>query len=162
MNHSPSTPSAYLAIVFRVALFAAAFSLAAYIVYQYAATPHAEEGFYAVLFPLSSLLALAGMVFAVKPRTGCNCNVGVRAGLGALSVVWIATGVMCLPMLLAWIGDSPAKGGFALFHMVAQHVFLSLSLLGFVFFPRPMSKWLVGAEASPPPEQSEEATENLP
>lgn len=162
MNHSPSTPSGYLGILFRIALFAAAFSLAGYIVYQYAATPHATEGFYAVLFPLSSLLALAGMVFAVKPRVGCNCNVGLRAGIGALSVVWIATGLMCAPMLVAWMGESPVKGGFALFHMVAQHVFLSLSLLAFVFFPRPISRWLIGADAPAQAGRSRETVVDLP
>lgn len=162
MNTPGPTSSGYLGAIFRVALFAAGFSLAGYVLYQYLGRPHATEGFYAVLFPLSSLLSLAGMVFAVRPRSACSCSLGLRAGLGALSMVWIATGMMCMPMLLAWIGESPGKGIFALFHMIAQHVFLSLSVMAFVFFPRRVSQWLTGALVPAPEERSDEAAANVP
>lgn len=148
MATSRSSSAGYPAAVFRVALFAAGFSMAAYVLYQYLGRPHATEGFYAVLFPLSSLLALAGMAFAIRPRSACGCSLGLRTGLGALSVVWIATGMMCLPMLIAWIGEAPARGAFGLFHMGAQHVFLSFSVMAFVFFPRQVSQGLAGPLAS--------------
>ena len=50
--------------IFRTALFASAASLAIYIGYKYATQLHTLEGFYAFLFPLSSVLAVAGMVLA--------------------------------------------------------------------------------------------------
>ena len=53
--------------IFRVALFAAALSLAAYIPYKYATQLHAITGLYAFLFPLASVLAAAGMLLAMKP-----------------------------------------------------------------------------------------------
>ena len=66
-----SSPAAML---FRAALFAAAASLAAYIAYKFATQLHAIDGLYAFLFPLSSLLAAAGIILAVKPRKACECG----------------------------------------------------------------------------------------
>lgn len=122
--------------VFRIALFAAAASLAAYILYKYATQLHALEGFYAFLFPLSGVLALAGIIVAIRPRSACDCGVGIRAGVGALALLWMGTGLLCVPSLMEYIARSPLGGLFAFFHMTVQHVFLSLSLLAFAFFPK--------------------------
>ena len=131
-----------LAWIFRGALFATAASLAAYIVFKYATQLHAITGLYAFLFPLSSVLAVAGIVLAVRPRTGCDCSTPMRAGAGALAVLWLATGVICVPSLIEMAADAPVNGTFAMFHMVAQHVFLSLSVLAFAFAPRAMLRLL--------------------
>ncbi|MBA3562568.1 MAG: hypothetical protein H0W33_00870 [Gammaproteobacteria bacterium] len=124
-----------IAAIFRIALFAAAASLAAYIPYKYATQLHAISGSYALLFPLSSVLALAGMALAIRPRAACQCGGLVRGGIGALAVLWMATGLLCVGMLTASVLSNPLQGLIAAVHMVAQHVFLSLSLLAFVLMP---------------------------
>lgn len=129
-----------LATTFRLALFAAAASLAAYIPYKYATQLHAVEGLYAVLFPFSALLAAAGMVLALRPRTACQCSMSARAGFGALAVLWLGTGLLCVPSLMASVASAPAGGLLASFHMLAQHVFLSLSVLAFAVAPQAMAR----------------------
>ena len=142
--------------IFRGALFATAASLAGYIVFKYATQLHAITGLYAFLFPLSSALAVAGIVLAVRPRTACDCSTGTRAGFGALAVLWLVTGVICVPSLLELTADSPASGTFATFHMVAQHIFLSFSVLAFAFAPRAMVRILgVPAPGRPASDQGD-------
>lgn len=123
-------------ITFRIMLFAAAASLAVYIPYKYATQLHAIQGMYAFLFPLSAVLAAAGIVLALKPGMACQCSTAARAGVAAVAGLWMATGVLCVPSLMASIVNSPAGGLFATFHMLAQHVFLSLSILAFAFAPQ--------------------------
>ena len=130
-------------MIFRVALFAAAASLAAYIPYKYATQLHAITGFYAFLFPLSGVLALAGLALAVKPGAACSCSAVVRAGAGSIAVLWMATGLLCVPTLAATIRGSVWGGAFAAIHMTTQHVFLSLAILAFAFAPYWMAR-LVG------------------
>lgn len=128
--------------IFRGALLAAAVTLAVYIPYKYATQLHAIEGLYAFLFPLSGVLALAGIVVAVKPRSSCSCGMPFRAGVGAVSALWLATGLMCVGTLADGVAANAVQGSIAVFHMVLQHVFLSLSLLAFSFFPKQMVAWL--------------------
>ncbi len=146
MTPSRSTP--ILGWLFRAALFAAAASLAAYIPYKYATQLHAISGFYAFLFPLSSLLAVAGMLLAVKPAKACDCGVTMRSGIAALSVLWLATGVMCVGTLTDAVVKDPVHGSIATFHMVAQHVFLSISLIAFAWMPERMARALASREMS--------------
>ena len=134
------------AMLFRAALFAAAASLAAYIPYKYATQLHAIDGLYAFLFPLSSLLAAAGIILAIRPQKACECGATLRGGAGALALLWLATGLMCGPTLAEAIARSPLHGSIATFHMVAQHVFLSLSILAFAIAPAWMARRLVTRE----------------
>ena len=128
--------------MFRIALFGAALSLAAYIPYKYATQLHAITGLYAFLFPLASVLAAAGIVLAMRPSKACDCSTVVRSGVGAVAALWMATGVLCMPSLMEATSALPASGMFATFHMLVQHVFLSLSILAFAFAPRTMAKIL--------------------
>lgn len=128
--------------VFRAALFAAAASLALYIPYKYATQLHAVSGLYAFLFPLSSLLAVAGIVFAVKPEKACDCGATMRSGIAALSVLWLATGMLCVGTLTDAVLTNPLRGSIATFHMITQHVFLSLALIAFAAMPGRMSSAL--------------------
>lgn len=123
------------AMIFRVALFAVAASLAGYIVFKYATSLHATEGLYALLFPFSSILALVGITFAVKPMTSCDCSLEFRAGVTGLSVAWMATGMNCVSSLANTIAISPAAGSFAAFQMVSQHLLLPIAILGFLYAP---------------------------
>ena len=125
--------------LFRAALFAAAASLAAYIPYKDATQLHAVQGLYAFLFPLSALLAAAGMIVATKPGKACDCGVTMRSGVAALSVLWLATGVLCVGSLTNAVIEHPMHGSIATFHMVAQHVFLSLALIAFAWMPNRMA-----------------------
>ena len=135
--------------LFRVALFAAAASLAAYIPYKYATQLHAVSGFYAFLFPLSALLAVAGIVLAVKPGKACDCGTTIRSGVAALSVLWLATGAMCVGALTDAVMEHPLHGSIASFHMLVQHVFLSLALIAFTVRPGRMASAL-GIASAPP------------
>ena len=132
----------------RAALFLAAASLAAYIPYKYATQLHAVTGFYAFLFPLSTLLAAAGIFAAVKPDKACDCGVTMRSGVAALSLLWLATGVMCVGSLTEAVIEHPMHGSIATFHMIAQHVFLSLMLLAIALAPQRMAK-AMGVEPAP-------------
>lgn len=140
MNSNRASRSLILGWTFRVALFAAAASLAAYIPFKYATQLHAISGLYALLFPLSAILALAGMVVAWKPKAACDCSMPVRAGVGAVSVLWLVTGLLCVKTLADGIDDHPVRGTFAMFHMVTQHVFLSLGVLAFALMPERMAR----------------------
>lgn len=130
-----SSEPSYAALLFRVVLFAAGASLAFYIPFKYATQLHAVTGIYAFLFPLSSLLAAAGMVLAVKPGTGCDCAAIVRVGGGGLAILWLATGLLCVPSLTETMLKTPAGGSIAAGHMLLQHVVLSLSVLAFAIAP---------------------------
>lgn len=130
-----SNPGTVAGVLFRVLLFAAAASLAAYIPFKYATQLHALQGIYAFLFPLSGVLAAAGILLALKPQVACQCATPVRAGVAALAGLWLVTGLLCVPSLMASIDKSPAGGLFATFHMLAQHIFLSASVLAFAFAP---------------------------
>lgn len=148
MKQPEASGSRVLGWIFRAALFFAAASLAAYVPYKYATQLHAISGMYAFLFPLSGLLALAGIVVACKPETACDCGVPMRAGVGAIAITWMVTGLMCVKSLAAGFMDDPLQGTIATFHMTVQHVFLSLSLLAFAFLPERMVQLL--GRMSPP------------
>lgn len=132
-----------LAWTFRIVLLASAASLAAYIPYKYATQLHAINGVYAFLFPLSGILAAAGLVFAMRPQMSCDCNAVTRSGLGALSLLWMATGLLCVSNMTRVLLADPVDGSIAFFHMGMQHVFLSLSLLAFAFMPHRIVTMLV-------------------
>lgn len=134
--------------LFRIGLFAAAASLAGYIPYKYATQLHTAQGLYGFMFPLSAVLAAAGIVLAFRPRKACDCSVGVRAGVGVLAGLWLVAGVICVPALAEAVAKNPAGGLFATFQMFAQHVFLSLSVLAFAVAPRTMAKRLSGTAAT--------------
>ena len=131
----------------RVALFAAAASLAGYIVYKYSTQLHATQGFYGFLFPLSSVLAATGMLVAWRPRKACDCSAGVRAGMGLLAGLWLIAGLACVPSLAAAVANDPVAGLFATFHMFVQHVFLSVAVIAFAWAPRPMATFLGATDA---------------
>ena len=128
--------------IFRIALFASAVSLAAFVPYKYATQLHAITGIYAFLFPWAGVLAIAGIVLALRPRSACDCSVPMRAGIGSVAALWMVTGVICVPSLAEGVINSPLGGMFATFHMLVQHVFLSLSVLAFAFAPRAMARMM--------------------
>jgi len=142
-------PSNLGPLIFRFALFAAAASLALYIPFKYATQMHVMTGLYAFLFPLSGIVALSGMVLAIKPRISCDCggmdaqtSIIVRAGVGAIALLWMVNGMLCMPTLAAMIKYSVWGTAFAAIHMTAQHIFLSLSVMAFAFAPYWMTRKL--------------------
>jgi len=122
--------------VLRAILFLSAATLALYIPFKYATQLHAVTGLYAILFPLSGLLAMSGMVLAVKPEAACDCSAMTRIGGGGLAVSWMATGLMCTASLTEMVSEVPLGGTVAMVHMLAQHVVLSMAILGFAIAPR--------------------------
>ena len=126
----------------RFVLLASALSLAAYIVYKLATQMHATEGIYYAVFPLSSLLAAAGIMLATQPQTACSCSKMTRFTMGGLAAAWAVTGLVCSPALVEAIGNSPAAGIFATLHMLVQHVLLSGFIIAFALWPRAMAERL--------------------
>lgn len=145
-------------ISFRFLLFAAAASLAAYIPFKYATQLHAIEGIYAFLFPLSSVVALAGLLLAFKPELGFNLPLWLRTATSAIAVGWIATGVICVPSLARTTLTAPFQGIFATFHMTAQHIFLSLSVTFMLLVPQAVYGWF----RAPLPAAQEELEKTVP
>ena len=125
-----------MAIFLRVILFLSAATLALYIPFKYATQLHAATGIYAFLFPLSGLLAIAGITLSVKPRTACDCSTMTRGGAGVLAVGWMVTGLLCISSLSAMVREMPLGGTIAMVHMLAQHVVLSMAILAFAIWPR--------------------------
>lgn len=123
-------------IVYRLVMFAAAASLALYIPYKYATQLHAVSGLYAFLFPLSGVLAVAGIVLAVRPELAFRTPLVLRAVVGAVAVGWLATGLLCAKSLTLGILENPGPGLFAAFHMVVQHVVLSFQVAALALAPR--------------------------
>ena len=130
------------AMLFRCAAFMAGAGLAVYIPFKYATQMHAMQGIYAVIFPFSALLAFAGMALEMKTGTGCSCSVKVRGAFGVLAVSWLVTGLLCVASLAEMAHHSAWGGGFAVLHMVSQHIFLSSVIVAFAIAPRWMSRKL--------------------
>lgn len=145
-------------LMLRVLLFFSAFSLALFIPYKYATQLHAVEGIYAFLFPLSSVLAVGGMIFAIKPQWSHKVPRWLAAGLAALGSVWIATGILCIPSLMKTTLSAPLLGLFATFHMTAQHIFLSGALIFLLLAPR----YVYGLFNAPLPEGAEGGRKAVP
>ncbi len=137
---SLSRPAA--AAILRAGLFLLAASLAVYIPYKYATQFHAVTGLYAFAFPLSAVLAFAGMVLAVRPEAGCSCSGSMRAGVGGIAALWMVVGLLCVPSLAEMIREMPLGGAFATFHMTMQHVVLSAAILAFAVAPNRMARSL--------------------
>ncbi len=117
-------------------MVAAAVSLAFYIPYKYATQLHAIDGMYAVMFPLSSILAIAGIVLGLRPGLTLHLSLPVRVGAGVIAAGWLATGMLCVPSLTEMTLETPAAGLFAFFHMLVQHVVLSFGVAALVLAPR--------------------------
>lgn len=139
---TPDRKQGFAEVIFKVALLAAAVSLLGYIPYKYLTHPHAIKGLYAFLFPLSSVVAVAAIAFALFPQRMLQLPLSVRAGIGSIATVWIITGLLCVPTLAAQTLTAPAAGLFATFHMIVQHVFLSLSVVALVLAPHFNRAWL--------------------
>ena len=122
-------------LVLRTILFLSAATLALYIPFKYLTQLHAVTGFYAILFPLSGLLAAAGVVLAIKPEAACDCSTMARIGGGGLAIGWMATGLMCTASLTEMVQEMPLGGSVAMVHMLAQHVVLSMAILSFAIAP---------------------------
>jgi hypothetical protein len=144
-----------LGVVLRVAAGAAALSLFVYVPYRYAARPPEFGGFlgstYALLFPLSLVLAAAALRVAWRPgglaRLGSKRESGSGAwrwAIGLYGGSWLAMGLMCVPSLTALADVSPIQGLFATVHMTAQHVFLGFGAVAAAVRPAALEAVLEG------------------
>lgn len=127
-------------IALRLALVVGGVTLAGYIPFKYATEPHALRGLYGFLFPLSPVLAAAGVALGLKPHLAVRAPVWLRTGLAALAVGWVATGLLCIPSLVSMIRRSPGAGLFALSHMLLQHVALSVGVAALALAPQALHR----------------------
>lgn len=157
---SGSRTRSLLGSALRILTGLAALSLVAYVPYRYATRPPGWEGFlgtgYALLFPLSLLLALGALRVAWRPRTlaGLDLEAGsvrtaaLRWGIGIYAGLWVAMGLACLPSLTALAADSPVDGLFSTVHMSAQHVLLGFGAVAAAWRPSEAAALLEGRGAA--------------
>lgn len=125
----------------RWALFAAGLSLAFYLPYRYAVRPPVTPGLYTFLFPLSAVVAACGILLAFRPALVFRLPYAVRAGIGAVALLWFVAGMVCVPALGLKILVSPMAGSLAALQMLVQHVFLSVVAGAFALKPRETFQW---------------------
>lgn len=128
--------------ILRVAFALTALSLFVYVPYRYAVRPPELGGFfgtgYALLFPLSAVLAAGALAAAWKPeilRSLGDTSPGWRAVLGLYGGTWVLMGLMCLPSLTSLAAVSPVKGLLSTIHMTAQHVLLGFGAVAVAVEP---------------------------
>lgn len=156
MSDASGTARERVAGGIRIALALTAVSLWIYVPYRYAVRPPEVGGVvgtgYAVLFPLSVVLALGALLVAWRPwllgRLGASGggSDALRWGLGAYGVAWLAMGVLCVPSLSALAAVSPVKGMLSTVHMSAQHVFLGIVAASAAWRPDAVLRLLVVRE----------------
>lgn len=139
--------------ILRVALALTSISLLFYVPYRYVTRAPEFGGFlgtgYALLFPLSALLALAALWAAWRPRVlgELGGSGGGRWMLGGYGGAWVLMGLMCLPSLTSLAAHSPVQGLFSSVHMTAQHVFLGFSAVAAAVDPAVARAVLEGRSA---------------
>ncbi len=143
--------------IYRMLMFLAGLSLLGYIPYKMIAQPQTMVGLYGILFPSSSVLALAGVVFALKPALAHRLPLLLSLPTGILAAGWLVTGLECVPTFARAIMTHPLGGLFATAHMSLQHVILSVSLAALVLAPRATYEFFGLAQ----PEEPGEATGKL-
>lgn len=138
---APSS-SRFRGTVLRIAFALTAVSLLFYVPYRYVARPPEFGGFfgtgYALLFPLSAVLAVATLFATWKPdllRGLEGRSPGWRYALGLYGGTWVLMGLMCVPSLTALAAVSPIQGLFSTIHMSAQHVLLGFGAVAVAVDP---------------------------
>lgn len=146
-------PRSVLGTVLRVTAGLTAVSLVVYVPYRYAVRPPGFDGFlgsvYALLFPLSLLLAVGALWAAWRPESLAGLSDGSsgrRWAPGVYGGLWVAMGLMCVPSLTALAEVSPVKGLFSTIHMSAQHVFLGFGAMIASWKPEFVRDLLTGTE----------------
>jgi hypothetical protein len=142
--------SAYGAVgwlAFRVLLFVAGLSLVGYIAYRYSFYRPPDHGtVYGIIFPLSFVLAVAGMTLAFLPyalaRLRGQAGNALRGGLSVYGGVWMATGLLCASSLAQGAVAAPLGGSVDMLHMLFQHVFLPASVVALAWAPERVARWL--------------------
>lgn len=133
-------------ILLRFLLGATAVSLLVYIPYRYVTRPPEFGGFlgtgYALLFPLSAVLAGAALWASFRPSLVGSLGGDAAAGspvlrgiLGAYGGMWVLMGLLCVPSLTALAESAPLQGLIATVHMTAQHVFLGFAAVAVAWRP---------------------------
>lgn len=114
--------------IVRLLLLIAATSLAVYMPFKAVTSFDRLEYIYGPWFLQGVVVAVAGLIFFWRPAIATRTPLLLRLGVGAAALLWMQTGLACTPSLLESLQASLLKGGFASFHMFAQHVFLSLGV----------------------------------
>lgn len=145
--------------ILRLALGLTALSLWAYIPYRYAVRPPVFDGFigavYAILFPLSALLALGALAVAWRPAIVSRLRDTTLKAVGVFGGAWLLMGFLCVPRLTALTAVEPVKGSISMVHMTAQHVFLGVMAMAVAWLPQAVVSILLGR----PPSDAMMATE---
>jgi len=138
----------------RLLLLLAGLSLALYMPWK-AATQYASlESIYGPWFLQGAVVAVAGILFMARPGLAPGVPLWLRLGVGVAALLWMRTGLACTPSLVASIQQSVLSGGFATFHMMAQHIFLSAGVLGMAAAPKYFAERMGGLTSEPEADRS--------
>jgi len=138
----------------RLLLLLAGLSLALYMPWKAATQYESLEGIYGPWFLQGAVVAVAGILFMARPGLALGVPLWLRIGVGVAALLWMRTGLACTPSLLTSIQQSLLSGGFATFHMMAQHVFLSAGVIGMAAVPRYFAERMGGLTSEPEPVRS--------
>ncbi|GAC1659348.1 MAG: hypothetical protein NVS4B3_27560 [Gemmatimonadaceae bacterium] len=139
-------------LTFRVALFLSGINLVGYIVYRHTLVhPPSHGSVYGIIFYVSVLLSVAGVVLSVEPflLAGEGRTRGaLRGALTGFGLVWMSTGLLCARSLVDGVGKRPLGGAIDLLHMVSDHMLLPIGIAALAWVPARVAAWL-GACSEP-------------
>lgn len=142
--------------VIRALLTLAGLSLVFYMPFKALTQYDRLTDIYGPWFLQGMVVAVAGTLFAYRPGFTARLPLLVRAAVAISAVLWMRTGLACTPHLIKTIQASLGAGLFAWFHMLAQHVFLSLGVVAFSVAPKAIAERMgfaasggLGAEEEP-------------
>ena len=130
--------------VVRALLLLAGLSLAFYMPWKALTQYDKLTDIYGPWFLQGAVVAVAGTLFAYRPGFAARLPLIMRVAVAVSAVLWMRTGLACTPHLIKTIQASLGPGLFAWFHMLAQHVLLSLGVVAFAAAPRWLGQRLGG------------------
>lgn len=148
--------------ILRALLLLAGVSLVAYMPYKAITQYDALQQIYGPWFLQGGVVAVAALLFFWRPGVAAGTPMVLRLAVGAAALLWLRTGLACTPGLVKQITESIPAGGFAWFHMTAQHIFLSLGVLAFAVAPRAIARRMDHAEAPVGADAGDEAILEAP
>ncbi|GAC1654451.1 MAG: hypothetical protein NVS4B3_18460 [Gemmatimonadaceae bacterium] len=139
-------------LAFRAALFLSGINLVGYIIYRHTLVHPPNHGsVYGIIFYLSVVLSIAGVVLSVEPfllAAEGRWRGALRGALTGFGAVWMTTGVLCARSLVEGVGKRPLGGAIDLLHMVSDHMLLPIGIAALAWAPTRVAAWL-GAESDP-------------
>jgi len=143
----------------RALLVLAGLSLVLYMPFKALTQYDKLSDIYGPWFLQGMVVAVAGTLFAFRPRFAARLPLLLRIAVAVSAVLWMRTGLACTPHLIKTIQASLGPGLLAWSHMLAQHVFLSLGVVAFAVAPKFLAERMGFATSGDPRAERMPATE---